>query len=122
MKWFLSFLALVLLALIPAQAKKRIALTFDDIPRQRGAWLTPDEREQFELTTFTPHTLRKLFERSGFEVLDVVGKPVIPVRQNKKLLEHPEAINRLLKLEQDLMKDATTAARSAHLQITARRR
>ena len=93
----------------------------DFLKTGRTRWLTPDEREQFELTTFTPHTLRKLFERSGFEVLDVVGKPVVPVRQNKKLLEHPEAINRLLKLEQDLMKDPSTAARSAHLQITARR-
>src|SRR5687768_2805191 len=44
MKWLLSFLALVLLALGPAEAKKRIAITFDDIPRQRGAWMTPDER------------------------------------------------------------------------------
>src|SRR5688500_2739201 len=87
----------------------------------RTRWLTPDEREQFELTTFTPHTLRKVFERSGFEVIDLVGKPVIPVRQNKKLLEHPGAVDRLLKLEQELMKDPSTAARSAHLQITARR-
>src|SRR5687768_9851054 len=27
----------------------------------RTRWLTPDEREQFELTTFTPGTLRRLF-------------------------------------------------------------
>ena len=31
-------------------------------------WLTADERERFELTTFTPATLRKLFEKAGFEV------------------------------------------------------
>jgi ubiquinone/menaquinone biosynthesis C-methylase UbiE len=93
----------------------------DFLKTGRTRWLTPDEREQFELTTFTPHTLRKLFDRSGFEVIDLVGKPVIPVRQNKKLLDHPDAINRVLKLEQELMKDPTTAARSTHLQITARR-
>jgi ubiquinone/menaquinone biosynthesis C-methylase UbiE len=87
----------------------------------RTRWLTPDERERFELTTFTPHTLRRLFERSGFEIIDLVGKPVIPVRQNKKLLEHPDAVKRLLNLEQELMKDPSTAARSAHLQIAARR-
>src|SRR5690349_21670434 len=52
----------------------------------RTNWLTADERERFELTTFTPATLRKLFERAGFDVLDVAGKPIIPVRQNKYLL------------------------------------
>lgn len=43
-------LALFLLLLIwgsaAAAADKRIALTFDDAPRQRGAFLTPDERTE----------------------------------------------------------------------------
>ena len=38
-----SFLAL-LLAASPAAAQKRIALTFDDVPRDRGAFLTHEER------------------------------------------------------------------------------
>jgi len=84
-------------------------------------WLTADEREQFELTTFTPASLRKLFERSGFEVLELIGKPVIPVRDNKRLLEHDRATERLIKLESELSKDPASAARSAHLQVTARR-
>ena len=49
----------------------------------RTNWLTADEREQFELTTFTPASLRKLFERGGFEVVELIGKTVIPVRANK---------------------------------------
>jgi SAM-dependent methyltransferase len=84
-------------------------------------WLTADEREQFELTTFTPASLRKLFEKSGFEVLSVDGKPIIPVRDNKFLLSHDRAVERLLRLEQELSKDPTAAARAGHLQITARR-
>lgn len=40
----------VLLALLaaaaPAAAQKRIALSFDDVPRQPGAFLTPDQRTQ----------------------------------------------------------------------------
>ncbi|MCW3836371.1 polysaccharide deacetylase family protein [Sphingomonas canadensis] len=36
--------ALLLAGLAPAAAQKRIALTFDDVPRGRGAFLTPDER------------------------------------------------------------------------------
>ena len=87
----------------------------------RTNWLTADERERFELTTFTPGTLRKLFEKSGFEVLAVEGKTIVPVRGNKRLLEHDRAVERLLKLEAELLKDPTAAARAGHLQIIARR-
>jgi hypothetical protein len=84
-------------------------------------WLTADEREQFELTTFTPLSLRKLFEKSGFEVLAVEGKTIIPVRDNKHLLTHDRAVERLLKLEAELAKDPAAAARAGHLQVVARR-
>lgn len=87
----------------------------------RTQWLTQDERERFELTTFTPASLRKLFERAGFEVLDITGKTIIPVRSNKKLLEYPDAVSRLLKLEQELSKDPASAGRAGHLQIVAKR-
>jgi peptidoglycan-N-acetylglucosamine deacetylase len=40
-----AMLALIVIA-TPVQALKRIALTFDDIPRQQGAFLSPDERAQ----------------------------------------------------------------------------
>jgi ubiquinone/menaquinone biosynthesis C-methylase UbiE len=87
----------------------------------RTRWLTPDEREQFELTTFTPASLRKLFERAGFEVLEVAGKSIIPVRQNKHLLTHPDAVERLIRLEEALAGDPAAAARAGHLQVVARR-
>jgi peptidoglycan/xylan/chitin deacetylase (PgdA/CDA1 family) len=44
MKRLLVWLALLLCAAAPASAQKRIALTFDDAPRSRGAFLTPDQR------------------------------------------------------------------------------
>jgi ubiquinone/menaquinone biosynthesis C-methylase UbiE len=87
----------------------------------RTRWLTSAKEEQFELTTFTPDSLRKLFARSGFEVLEVAGKTVLPVRHNKRLLEAEGAIQRLLKLELDLAKDPASAGRCAHLQIVARK-
>lgn len=87
----------------------------------RTQWLTGDERERFELTTFTPASLRKLFEKSGFEVLDVLGKTILPVRQNKRLLEAPDAVERLLKMEADLSRDPASAATAGHLQISARK-
>lgn len=84
-------------------------------------WLTPNEQERFELTMFTPGSLRKLFERSGFEVLELSGKPIIPVRDNTFLLSHENAVERLLKLEAELSRDPSAAARAGHLQIVARR-
>ncbi len=87
----------------------------------RTQWLTPDERERFELTTFTPASLRKLFERAGFEVLAVEGKTLIPVRDNKRLLTPEDAVERLLRLEAELAKDPAAAARAGHLQVIARR-
>jgi len=91
------------------------------IKSSRPSWLTADERERFELTTFTPASLRKLFEKAGFEVLSVIGKTIIPVRDNKRLLEPPGAVERLLKLEEDLARDPASAATAGHLQITARK-
>jgi hypothetical protein len=88
----------------------------------RTNWLTNDPREQFELTTFTPAGLRGLFERAGFEVLVVSGKPVVPVRENKRLLEGPGAVERLLRIEAELSKDPASAGRAGHLQVTARKR
>jgi ubiquinone/menaquinone biosynthesis C-methylase UbiE len=87
----------------------------------RTHWLTSDEREQFETTTFTPASLRKLFERAGFEVISVVGKTVLPVRKYRAMLEDRDSFDRLLKLEQELSKLEDAAAAAGHLQITARR-
>lgn len=87
----------------------------------RTSWLTGDERERFELTTFTPAGLRKLFERSGFEVVELAGKPVIPVRQNKHLLTQPDAVQRLARLEAELNKDPASVGRAGHLQLTVRK-
>jgi ubiquinone/menaquinone biosynthesis C-methylase UbiE len=91
------------------------------IKTSRTEWLTADQRERFELTTFTPASLRKLFEKAGFDVLSIIGKTILPVRENKRLLEGEGAVERLLKLEEDLAKDPTSAATAGHLQITARK-
>lgn len=91
------------------------------VQTSRTHWLTAEESERFELKTFTPTTLRKLFESAGFEVLQISGKTIIPIRQNKMLLSKPDAEERLLRLEQHLSKDPSAAARAGHLQIIAKR-
>ena len=87
----------------------------------RTRWLTAEEAERFELMTFTPAQLRKLFESAGFEVLKITGKTILPIRQNRKLLDYPHAMERLLRLEMELQKDPSSAGRSGHLQIAARK-
>lgn len=42
-RWLLPLLILLLLP-VPAAAQKMIALSFDDVPRGRGAFFTPEER------------------------------------------------------------------------------
>jgi ubiquinone/menaquinone biosynthesis C-methylase UbiE len=84
-------------------------------------WLTPDPREQFELTTFTPADLRRLFEHAGFEVISITGKTILPMRVFKQLLADGAAFDRLIDLEAELTKDPTSAARAGHLQIIARK-
>jgi ubiquinone/menaquinone biosynthesis C-methylase UbiE len=91
------------------------------IQTSKTQWLTADQRERFELTMFTPASLKKLFEQAGFEVMTVAGKPIIPVRSNKHLLLDEQAVERLLKLETLLGKDPASAGRAGHLQIVARR-
>jgi ubiquinone/menaquinone biosynthesis C-methylase UbiE len=85
-------------------------------------WLTADDRERFELTTFTPASLKKLFEGAGFDVVSITGKTIIPVRDNKILFEKPGAMERLLAMEEELSRDPASAARAGHLQIIARRK
>lgn len=84
-------------------------------------WLTDVQEERFELTTFMSHQLRKLFVNAGMEVLDITGKTILPIRQNRKLLDYPHAMERLLKLEMDLQKDPASLGRCGHLQLTARK-
>ena len=92
------------------------------VERGKTNWLTADERERFELTTFTPGELRRLFESNGFEAIELTGKTIIPVRENKRLLEDPGAVDRLLKMEMELGKDAAAVGRCGHLQIVGRKK
>jgi ubiquinone/menaquinone biosynthesis C-methylase UbiE len=87
----------------------------------RTNWLTDNEHERFELTTFTPADLEKLFDRSGFEIARLTGKTILPIREFKELLQRPETFERLMNLESELSRDRAAAARAGHLQIVARK-
>jgi ubiquinone/menaquinone biosynthesis C-methylase UbiE len=84
-------------------------------------WLTDNERERFELTTFTPDEFRRLFTRVSFSVIRMMGKPVLPIRQYRNLLEDAGTFDRLMQMERKLAEDSSAAAAAGHLQITARK-
>ncbi|MBI4582283.1 MAG: methyltransferase domain-containing protein [Planctomycetes bacterium] len=84
-------------------------------------WLTRDETERFELHTFTPDQLRKLLAAAGLEVLDLIGKTVLPLRHHRGLLDDPDARRRWARIEKELAGDPTNLGRCAHLQVAARK-
>jgi SAM-dependent methyltransferase len=84
-------------------------------------WLTKSQEEQFEVHMFLPGQIESLLAARGFAVISRIGKTILPVRQNKKFFESEDAMERLVKLEQQLAKEPTAHARASHIQIAARK-
>lgn len=86
----------------------------------RTRWLTRDHAEQFPIYTYTPAQLRKLFDIAGYEILDLIGKTVLPMRHHRHLLEDPRARRAWARIEKSLHRDEAAIGRASHLQIVAR--
>jgi ubiquinone/menaquinone biosynthesis C-methylase UbiE len=71
----------------------------------RTHWLTDDADERFPLQTHTPAQAEKLFTRAGFEVVDLIGKTVLPMRYYRRLLEDAANRRALATLEKRLCRD-----------------
>ena len=87
----------------------------------RTRWVTEAAQEQFELHTFTPSSLRRLFAGAGFEVIGLAGKTILPARDVREALDDSAVLRQLVKLEMSLAKDEANAAHAGHLQIVAQR-
>ncbi len=87
----------------------------------RTHWLTKAKAEQFELHTQTPKQLGKLLSDAGFEVVELLGKTVLPVRSYRQLLEDKAQFRKLLALEKKLARDSDAVSRAAHFQFVARK-
>jgi ubiquinone/menaquinone biosynthesis C-methylase UbiE len=85
-------------------------------------WLTADEREQFALRMFTPQQIEHLAGKSGFAMISIIGKTILPVRQNRKFFQTNGAIKQMLAMEALLARDPVAAGRAAHLQLAVRKR
>lgn len=87
----------------------------------RTRWLTRDQEEQFEIFTYTPSQLRKLFTTAGYEVVDLIGKTVLPMRDYRRgLLKNPADGRAWMKIEKSLCRDGAAMGRASHLQIVAK--
>ena len=85
-------------------------------------WLAHDVNERFPVHTYTPEQLRNLFEAAGFEVLDLFGKTVLPMKKLEALIEDPRNSDRIMALEKKLCRVPSAMGRASHLQITARKK
>ncbi len=86
----------------------------------RTQWLTRDHGERFPIHTYSPGQLRRLIEQTGFELLDMVGKTVLPMRRYRELLADAEQRRAWLGIEKRLWRDSAAMGRAAHLQFAAR--
>ena len=83
-------------------------------------WLTKDIKERFEIFTYTPDDARRLIESAGFEMLELIGKTVLPMRHHRHLLATSHQRRLWATIEKMLCRNTDTIARASHLQITCR--
>ncbi|MEK6674685.1 MAG: methyltransferase domain-containing protein [Planctomycetota bacterium] len=88
----------------------------------RTNWLTKDAEERFEIHTFSPADLKKTIEATGFEMLTMVGKTVLPMRHHRQLLETPQGRREWSRIEKSLSRDNDALACAPHLQVACRRK
>lgn len=85
-------------------------------------WLTKDRDERFPIVTFTPAGVIRLVETAGFELLDLVGKTVLPLRHHRHLLQTSQGRRTWAGIEKKLCRDRDALGRASHLQIACRLR
>lgn len=94
----------------------------DFLRHGRTHWLTRDAKERFPIHTYGPGELRKLLESCGFDLIDMVGKTVLPMRHYRDMLVDSAQRRRLAQLEKSLARDPAALGRAGHLQIVAKAR
>ena len=83
-------------------------------------WLTKDADERFPITTFDPGDVAALLEAAGLEVVDMVGKTVLPMRHHRHLLATSEERRTWAKVEKSVCRNAFAIGRASHLQVACR--
>lgn len=86
----------------------------------KSHWLTKDREERFDLITFSPEGVRKLVEGAGFQLLDMIGKTVLPMRRHRELLADSAARRRWANIEKSLCREPAAIGRAPHIQVACR--
>jgi ubiquinone/menaquinone biosynthesis C-methylase UbiE len=86
----------------------------------RTHWLTKDSAERFEIHTHAPDHVEALAAGAGFEVIDMVGKTVLPMRHHRHLLATAPGRREWARLEKKLARHAHAIGRAAHIQAAFR--
>jgi len=87
----------------------------------RTHWLTKETRERFPIVTYAPDELHALLEQAGLEILEMIGKTVLPMRQFRQLLTTAEDRRAWSRIEKTLARNPSALARAAHLQVACKR-
>ena len=90
------------------------------LSRGEMEWLAREREERFTVHTFTVEGLRELLERSGFEVLDLFGKTVLPFKKLEAHFESPETTRKILAMEKKLCRKPSALGLASHLQFAAK--
>lgn len=86
----------------------------------RTNWLTKEAEERFEIHTYGPTELVRLLEAAGFQILELLGKTVLPMRQHREMLAESEARRTWAKIEKSLCRDPGALPRASHFQVACR--
>jgi ubiquinone/menaquinone biosynthesis C-methylase UbiE len=87
----------------------------------RTHWLTKQEQERFQTTQYTVDEVAGAVRKAGLELVEVIGKTVLPMRDHRGLLDDSEMARRLAEIERKLHHDTSMLGRCSHLQFVARR-
>lgn len=86
----------------------------------RSEWLAKQHAERFATRMFTVKEIERLLAETGFERIDLIGRPVLPLSRQRARLVDPEVRRKLLSIERRLEGEREALGRASHLEFTAR--
>lgn len=102
--------------------KKQPELFMQFLLSGRTQWLSHEKDERFDIQTFMPADLKSLLEQGKFQVLEMYGKPILPIRNY--LEDWPEnfVLTQMLRQELKLSRHPETMGMGNHLEFIARKK
>lgn len=88
----------------------------------KTVWLGGTKDERFATRMYTAEEIRDVFDKAGFDVVDVVGKTVLPLRNFRDRLDDPKVRREVFDLERKLQSIPSALGRASHLEVLAKRR